>query len=88
MRGKSKSKPRYSRKDPLRVIGSSPIEGGLRYLKRCFRLSRLLSSRKRTTRYLVLNFFFWKKGFKNTFLLLFNSILRLRLPEWKVLLEV
>ena len=41
--------------------------------------------RKKTTRYLALNvFFFWKKGFKNTFRLLFNSILRFRLPEWKV----
>ena len=37
---------------------------------------------------LSIEFFFWKKGFKITFLLLFNSILRLRLPEWKVLLEV
>ena len=40
--------------------------------------------RKKTTRYLALNVFFWKKGFKNTFRLLFNSILRFRFPEWKV----
>ena len=28
--------------------------------------------------------FFLEKGFKKTFRLLFNSILRFRLPEWKV----
>ena len=64
------------------------VEGGLRYLKRCLQaLPASLFSEKDYT-LLSIEFFFWKKRFKITFWLLFNSILRLRLPEWKVLLKV
>ena len=64
------------------------VVGGLRYLKRCLQALPASLFSEKDTRYLALNYFFWKKGFKNTFWILFNSILRLRLPEWKVLLEV
>ena len=58
------------------------------YLKRCLQaLPASLFSEKECT-LLSIELLFRKKGFKGIFWLLLKSILRLRLPEWKVLLEV
>ena len=64
------------------------VEGGLKVFEKMLQAvpASLFSEKDYTL--LSIEIFFWKKGFKITFWLLFNSILRLRLLEWKVLLEV
>ena len=64
------------------------VVGGFSYLKRCLQaVPASLFSEKECT-LLSVELLFRKKGFKGIFWLLLKSILRLRLPEWKVLLEV
>ena len=64
------------------------VVGGFSYLKRCLQaLPASLFSGKEWT-LLSIEILFLIKGFKGIFWLLLKSILRLRLPEWKVLLEV
>ena len=64
------------------------VVGGFSYLKRCLQAfpASLFSEKECTL--LSVELLFRKKGFKGIFWLLLKSILRLRLPEWKVLLEV